>query len=320
VTALITDTEQPLILGSEVIEQQNIVFLPKIRKAIFFKDETYEMMVDMVSWDDVKEKFHNTGTKQNLIHVSNEQVEKLKEQLTINFNNDIHSRKIIKIDNESKYDNINYLIEEIIKNPTKVLADIGGIYRRWMIFALIVMSNLFECPTIGHYTSDLRRTIYNHKADNWYSEGETKRRLAMKRVKENIKICKRMIQHAVTNKEVNITINSMEDISTAGKKSIDSTENELKKAQQEIAEIMKVYCTKDYEEFRPKEFPVELWKCVFDVEKEKVMPRYDELRIKVAYDTDAMIENQTEGEPFDREKLPKNRLMNGHYIQMMDGY
>jgi hypothetical protein len=36
VTALISDTEQPLILGSEVIEEQNIIFLPRMRKAIFF--------------------------------------------------------------------------------------------------------------------------------------------------------------------------------------------------------------------------------------------------------------------------------------------
>jgi len=72
VTALITDTEQPLILGSEVIDQQNIVFMPKNRKAIFFHGEEHEMIVDMVSWDEVKEKFNNTGTKQHAIHIVTE--------------------------------------------------------------------------------------------------------------------------------------------------------------------------------------------------------------------------------------------------------
>jgi hypothetical protein len=36
VTALITDTEQPLILGSEVIDQQNMVFIPNERRAKVF--------------------------------------------------------------------------------------------------------------------------------------------------------------------------------------------------------------------------------------------------------------------------------------------
>jgi len=182
VTALITDTEQPLILGSEVIEQQNIVFLPKIRKAIFFKDETHEMMVDMVSWDEVKENFHNTGTKQNLIYVSDKRVQELKEQISKNFNND--QQEVRKIENESMYDDVEYLIKKILEDPLNVLNDIGGIYRKWMILALIVMSNIYECPTIRYYTSDLRRTIYNHKNDKWFSDQETKRRLGMKKVRE----------------------------------------------------------------------------------------------------------------------------------------
>jgi len=74
-----------------------------------------------------------------------------------------------------------------------------------------------------------------------------------------------------------------------------------------IEEIMKRYCNHDYEEFRPKEFPVELWKCVFNEEKKKVKSRYDELRIHVAYDTEAMIESQMEGEPLDRATKESSR-------------
>jgi hypothetical protein len=203
---------------------------------------------------------------------------------------------------------MDYLVKEIVNNPLKVLSEMNGGYKKWMIFALMVMSNIYDCPTIGYYTSDLKRTIYNHRSDRWFNDQETRRRLGMKRVKDNIKICKKMIQHAISNKDVNITINTMEDISTAGKKSIDSTESELKQAQREIEEIMKLHCNQEHEEFRPKEFPMELWKCVFDEEKKKVQSRYDELRIHVAYDTEAMIESQTEGEPLDRAKLPKNRL------------
>jgi len=69
-----------------------------------------------------------------------------------------------------------------------------------------------------------------------------------------------------------------------------------------------MYCANNYEEFRPKEFPVDLWDYVFDVEKEKIIKRFEDLRSQIAYDTEAMIENQTEGEPLDRDKLPKNRL------------
>ena len=56
VTALITDTEQPLILGSEVINQQNIVFNPQMRRALFFQGEPYAMIVDMVPWDEIKDR------------------------------------------------------------------------------------------------------------------------------------------------------------------------------------------------------------------------------------------------------------------------
>jgi hypothetical protein len=54
VTALITDTELPLILGSEVIQSQNIVFNPQMRRALFFQGEEHEMIVDMVPWDEIK--------------------------------------------------------------------------------------------------------------------------------------------------------------------------------------------------------------------------------------------------------------------------
>ena len=94
VTALITDTEQPLILVSEVIDQQNIVFLPKHRKA---------MIVDMVSWNDVKEKFNNTGTKQNAIHISKTERKIVKEKMNNQFNNAKTSRDDEKFQGNEEY-------------------------------------------------------------------------------------------------------------------------------------------------------------------------------------------------------------------------
>jgi hypothetical protein len=56
VTALITDTEQPLILGSEVIEKQKMVFVPHERRARIFADTEHELVVNMVPWDELQEK------------------------------------------------------------------------------------------------------------------------------------------------------------------------------------------------------------------------------------------------------------------------
>jgi hypothetical protein len=60
VIALIIDTEQPLVLGAEVMTEQNIVIYPRERRTLLFEGTTYEMSVEVVPWNDMKIKFVNS--------------------------------------------------------------------------------------------------------------------------------------------------------------------------------------------------------------------------------------------------------------------
>jgi hypothetical protein len=60
---------------------------------------------------------------------------------------------------------------------------------------------------------------------------------------------------------------------------------------------------------RPPEFPIELWKYVFDEQKPLVEEIFRSLREHVAYDTLNMMRNRkAESDPIGESKLTKNRL------------
>ena len=313
VTALITDTEQPLILGLEVIDQQNIVFLPKHRKAVFFYGEPHEMIVDMVSWNDVKEKFNNTGTKQNAIHISETERELVKEKM-----NDYFKTKTRRDDTKfighdcnfnHEYDDIDKLIADVSEKPKEVISKFKRPYLRWMIFAMIILGLLFQNSSLNYYTSSLRNTVYSYKNMKWLSHKEVAKKMNIKSVRDNISMSKKLITYEIETLEPQITINNMKKINLIGEELIDENKKELIEAEKAIDEILKTLCKENKEELRPPEFPQKYWKYVFDMQKDKVEERFASLRNKRAYDTEMMIDNQVEGEPpLDKTKLPKNRL------------
>jgi hypothetical protein len=131
VTALITDTEQPLILGSEVINQQNIVFNPQMRCAPFFQGEPHAMIVDMVPWDEIKDRLVTSTIIRSSTKLTESSVMDKIVVLLKHFK--IHNTplELAKISKNT----VDYLIEEMQKKPKEVLKCIKKPYVRWMILA-----------------------------------------------------------------------------------------------------------------------------------------------------------------------------------------
>ena len=69
------------------------------------------------------------------------------------------------------------------------------------------------------------------------------------------------VEHHLTKETVDI----MEDVTTCSTSLPDA--EEILTTQQQIADIIKVYCTQELEELRPALFPKELWRYVFDKQK-----------------------------------------------------
>jgi hypothetical protein len=83
---LITDTEQPLILGSEVIDPQNMVFIPNERRAKVFAGSDHELIVNMVPWDEMKSKLSKSTIQRSFKFVVQKTPLEIKQSVLRDFN------------------------------------------------------------------------------------------------------------------------------------------------------------------------------------------------------------------------------------------
>jgi len=308
------DTDQPIILGSEVIEQQNIVFLPRLKKAIFFDGEHHAMMVDMVPWNELKQRMH-TSTIQRSLKICDYSMKVVKDKVVDYFGleDKKQSKQIDSVTSSPphEYDDSTALIEAIKKSPKEVIDKVKKPYLRWMFLAIIIISMFMsKNSSIDYYACKLRETIYSFTKDRWYTSGEVANRIRIvKAASANLKLTTSLIAYQLSQPEDTIMINTMQNISVAATEMANETANEVKLAQENLDKIRTEYMTDERPEQRPPEFPQYLWKYVFDSEKGNVEERFAPLRAREPYDTNLMIENRTEESgPIDIEKLPKNRL------------
>jgi hypothetical protein len=158
VTALITDTEETLILGSEFISQQNIVFDPQMRHAVFFYGVPHAMIVDMVPWDEIKEKL----TAPNIIirsikllatEAQNKGYEqcKIKNTTQLLIENIKHTCVIL-----DKREYTDCSIQKIHEHKSEVFKDIKLNNMRWIILAVIIFSKYMQSLTLTLFSTDNR--------------------------------------------------------------------------------------------------------------------------------------------------------------------
>jgi hypothetical protein len=179
VMALISDTEQPLILGSEVIEEQNIIFFPRTRKAIFF----YNTTVNMIPWNEVKDKIESSTIQRSLKITDNNK--NVQHALLEHFTLPINDKNLADMNNipssvKHKYDDVTVLIDDIRTNPQETMKQVKRPYLRWMIMALILFGMLLSNATLSYYTNQLRATVFD---------------LGNKQSKDNASTSARIINH-----------------------------------------------------------------------------------------------------------------------------
>jgi hypothetical protein len=276
VTALITDTEQPLILGSEVITQQNIVFNPQMRRALFFQGEPHAMIVDMVPWDEIKDKLV-TSTIIRSIKLSEESEMETKSKVLQHFkitNTPLELECIERIPaTPHRFDNIADLITTIQDKPKEVLKDIKTPYKRWMILALIIFGIYMQNLAINFYTTRLRPTIYKFEQHKWYSNAVVDVRANFDVSISNIRMSKKLITHELTQLPPLITHHMMNEIKVIADTISQEQQKELAETNTAINNILSSHCKELMPEKRPPEFPEHLWKYVFDNEKDNAIPR-----------------------------------------------
>jgi transposase InsO family protein len=315
VTALITDTEQPLILGSEVIEQQNIVFLPNEKRARIFADSKHELIVNMVPWTDMKEKLSTSTIQRSFKFTTDVPVKDVKMSLLREFKlpetqqeiQKMLQRRITKI---SEYEEMDYLIRSIQTDPEKVVNAIQQPYERWMVVAIMIFNIHIKNFSLDYYAGKLRETLYWFNRSRWYTDKEVKsKRLQLPQTKNNIRFTKDMILAHIKSKGPVITLNTMSEVSDLASAIAKEQDEEVILTQETLTAIRNEFMKKVDESMRPAEFPVELWTNVFDEQKPFVAERFRKLREHPAYDTLTMLKNRTcESAPLDESKLPKNRL------------
>ena len=339
VTALIAESDQPFILGAEAIAQQNIIFDAHTQQATFFANETYQLKVPYVAWSTVQSKMHNNPTLQRAINInlSNEgghnnskwtSVIQLMAQDSITtstveallIDDMVPLTPVIKpmrADINSKvqphtFDNIRNLFNAIQTDPIPVLQEIKVPYARWMIFALLLLSILFNQQTISNYSNKLKTIVYLPSDDRrMKSEKQCNLVLTKLETYENIEFIKLLMQNESNTPKSTITTNVMDQVSEIASEITNVENEELLEAQKEIASLQVEYMTlKDGENFPcPVEFPERYWQYVFVDQRQKAIDRFDLLRSYPATDTLAEIEARSGDEiPMDVTMLPRNRL------------
>jgi hypothetical protein len=187
VTALISDTEQPLILGSEVIEEQNIIFFPRTRKAIFFYNTPHSLTVNMIPWNEVKDKLESS-TIQPSLKVTDQNNIDVQKALLDHFTLPINDKNIADMNNipsseKHKYDDVKVLIDDIRIHPQETMKQIKRPYLRWMVMALIFFGMLLGNSTLSYYTNQLRATVFHFGNKQWNTTKTVEKRILLKQSK-----------------------------------------------------------------------------------------------------------------------------------------
>jgi hypothetical protein len=141
-----------------------------------------------------------------------------------------------------------------------------------------------------------------------YKEVKSKR-LQLPETKNNIRFTRDIILEHIAEQSTHVTVNTMKAVSEVAVELQKEQEEELLLTMATLEELKLEFMKKTDDLLRPPEFPIELWKYVFDEQKPLVEERFRSLREHAAYDTLNMMRNRTaESDPIDESKLPKNRL------------
>jgi len=339
VTALIAESDQPFILGAEAIAQQNIIFDAHSQQATFFANEIYQLKVPYVAWSTVQSKMQNNPTLQRAININlsneggnnNSKWASVIDMMTHDSKTTANIEallvddllvvdptiKSVRLDNKSKtqphsYDTIRNLFNAIQTDPVPVLQEIKVPYARWMIFALILLSMLFNQPAIYNYSKRLNSIVCNSVERRMRSERAWGSALTKLETYENIEFIKLLMQNELDTLKTTITTNVMSEVSAMATEIIEDNLAELEEARREIASLKLEFMTPtdDSKEFeRPVEFPEQYWQYVFVNQRQNVIDRFNTFRTYPATDTLAEIAARgADDAPIDMSTLPQNRL------------
>jgi len=338
VTALIAESDQPFILGAEAIAQQNIIFDAHTQVATFFANETYQLKVPYVAWSTVQAKMQNNPTLQRAINInlSNEggnnnsrwktmidimaQDAKTTSSVESLIIDDLAllqpAIKPARVDNKSEvqphsYDTIRNLFNAIQTDPMPVLNEIKVPYARWMIFAMLLLSLMFNQQPISNYSQKLKSIVYQSDERRMKSAKSCTTALTKLETYENIEFLKLLMQNEFDTPKTMITTNIIEEVSAMASDILESDKIELLEAQREIASLRAEFMTpaNNDDHLCPAEFPTRLWQFVFTTQRQNCIDRFNILRSYPATDTLSELETRSpDAAPIDMTTLPQNRL------------